>query len=149
MRFLLCSIAMVAAIIAAPSVSTADSGMLVGKWRGSYSCLQGHTGLQLTFGEGDEAAIAGEFAFFPLQDNPDVPTGRFAVSATYNERSRGVAVKGVRWIKQPTNYRMVDLTGTLSEDGKHIDGKVEFTGCTSFHVTREGGARQSTKAKGS
>jgi hypothetical protein len=147
MKHFLSSLVVVLASLITASLAAADSSVLVGKWRGSYSCLQGHTGLQLTFGEGDGAAIAGEFAFFALEDNPDVPTGRFAVSATYNEESRSVAVKGVRWIKQPTNYRMVDLTGTLSEDGKHIDGKVEFKGCTSFHVTREGGAR-TTKAKG-
>jgi hypothetical protein len=58
-------------------------------------------------------------------------------------------VKGVRWIEQPENYLMVDLSGTLSDDGRSIDGKLEFTGCTSFHVTLEGNARRSTKAKGS
>lgn len=147
-RFLTLLVVVLASLAAAP-FAAADSSVLVGKWRGSYSCLQGHTGLVLTFSEEADGTVSGEFYFFPLEDNPRVPDGRFAVSGTYNAKSRSVTVKGVRWIKQPTNYRMVDLTGTLSEDGKHIDGKVEFSGCTSFRVMREGGAGPSTKVKGS
>ena len=58
-------------------------------------------------------------------------------------------MKGVAWIDRPTNYGMVDLHGTLAEDGSAIDGKVEFSGCTSFHVALEGTAHQPTKHKGS
>jgi hypothetical protein len=43
---------------------------------------------------------------------------------------------------------MVDLSGKLSSDGRSIDGKVEYDGCTSFHVTLEGSPRPNTKAKG-
>jgi hypothetical protein len=125
----------------------ADASVLVGKWRGSYSCLQGHTGLLLTFDEEVGEAVSGEFSFFALDDNPDVPKGRFAVSGTYSTESGSVAVVGVRWIEQPRNYLMVNLIGKLSDDGRQIDGKVEFTGCTSFHVAREGGFRPVAKTR--
>lgn len=67
-------------------------------------------GLQLTFDDGDAAAIGGEFAFFALENNPDVPNGRFAVSATYSEKSRSVEVKGVRWIEQGGVHRLHQLS---------------------------------------
>ena len=138
------------AMLGATPLAAADSAAtLVGKWRGSYSCLQGHTGLLLTIEGAVGAEFTGEFAFFPLDDNPKVPKGRFAVAGTFNSTLGSVAVKGVRWIEQPSGYLMVDLSGRLSDDGRSIDGKVEFSGCTSFHVTREGDARPTTKAKGS
>ena len=138
------------AIVCASPLSAAEStATLLGKWRGSYSCLQGHTGLLLTIEDAVGDVFTGEFAFFPLAENPKVPKGRFAVAGIFNSASGGVAVKGVYWIEQPNNYVMVDLSGTLSSDGRSIDGQVEFTGCTSFHVTLEEGAHRSTKAKGS
>jgi hypothetical protein len=120
---------------------------LTGKWRGSYSCLQGHTGLLLTIENSVGGVFTGEFAFYPLEDNPKVSKGRFAIAGTFNSQSGAVAVKGVRWIEQPPNYLMVDLSGTLSGDGRSIDGKVEFSGCTSFHVMLDGTARPSAKVK--
>ena len=140
---------LIAMLGTAPLAAADSAATLVGKWRGSYSCLQGHTGLLLTIEDAAGAEFAGEFAFFPLDDNPKVPKGRFAVAGTFSSTSGSVAVKGVRWIEQPTNYLMVDLSGRLSDDGRSIDGKVEFSGCTSFHVMREGDARPTTKAKGS
>ena len=147
MKSLLTSLVLGLATFVAPSLSAADPSVLIGKWRGSYSCLQGHTGLLLTFDEEVGDAVSGEFSFFALDDNPDVPRGRFAVSATFNTESRSVTVKGVRWIEQPRNYLMVNLIGKLSDDGRQIEGKVEFSGCTSFRVAREGGARPETKTK--
>jgi hypothetical protein len=140
---------LIAMLGATPLAAAESATTLVGKWRGSYSCLQGHTGLLLTIGDAVGAKFSGEFAFFPLDDNPKVPKGRFAVAGAFNSTLSSVEVKGVRWIEQPSGYLMVDLSGTLSDDGRSIDGKVEFSGCTSFHVTREGDARPTTKAKGS
>jgi len=139
----------IAILCAYPLPAAESAPTLLGKWRGSYTCLQGRTGLLLTIEEAVGAVFTGEFAFFPLPENPKVPKGRFAIAGTFNATSGRVAAKGVRWIEQPSNYLMVDLSGTLSDDGRSIDGKLEFTGCTSFHVTLEGEARRSTKAKGS
>ena len=139
----------IAMLCASPLPAAESAPTLLGKWRGSYTCLQGRTGLLLAIDDAVGGVFTGEFAFFPLPENPKVPKGRFAIAGTFNSKSRGVAVKGVRWIEQPENYLMVDLSGTLSDDGRSIDGKLEFTGCTSFHVTREGDARRSTKPKGS
>lgn len=146
MKYLVASLPIVATLLA-PFPAMADASVLVGKWRGSYSCLQGHTGLLLTFDEEVGEAVSGEFSFFALDDNPDVPKGRLAVSGTYSAESGSVAVVGVRWIEQPRNYLMVNLIGKLSDDGRQIDGKVEFTGCTSFHVAREGGFRPVAKTR--
>jgi len=120
---------------------------LVGKWRGSYTCRQGHTGLLLTVSESKDLAFAGEFAFYPAADNPRVPKGRYAITGNFNPQTFRIDIKGEHWIEQPTNYLMVDLHGVLSEDGSAIDGKVEFSGCTSFHLALEGAPRHAPKPK--
>jgi hypothetical protein len=146
MRRTASSLLFLIAILCSSSFAQAAT-TLTGKWRGSYSCLQGHTGLLLTIEDSVGGVFSGEFAFFPLDDNPKVPKGRFAIAGIFNSQSGAVAMKGVHWIEQPPNYLMVDLSGTLSDDGRSIDGKIEFSGCTSFHVTIEGIAPPSTKVK--
>ena len=47
-------------------------------------------------------------------------------------------MKGVRWIDQPVNYLMVDLSGKLSDDGRSIDGKVEFIRLHEFSRDAQG-----------
>jgi hypothetical protein len=139
-----------ALLFAAPSSAAGPAAALVGNWRGSYSCNQGHTGLLLTIAESADLTFKGEFAFFPLPDNPRVPKGRFAIEGSFNPKSGRVDIKGAKWIEQPTNYRMVDLHGVVSDDGSAIDGKVEFTGCSGFHVALQGGAmHRPTKPKDS
>jgi hypothetical protein len=138
-----------ASLIAAPASAAGPASALIGEWKGSYACLQGHTGLILTIAESADTAFKGEFAFFPLPDNPRVPKGRFAIEGTFNPKTSRVDIKGVKWMEQPTNYRMVDLHGVVSDDGSAIDGKVEFTGCSGFHVALQGKARQPTKPKDS
>jgi hypothetical protein len=136
-------------VVAAAPASSQPTMTLTGKWRGSYSCLQGHTGLLITIEGPVGGVFTGEFSFFALDDNPKVPKGRFAIAGTYNPESGSVSMNGQHWIEQPPNYVMVDLSGKLSSDGRSIDGKVEYEGCTSFHVTLEGSPGPSTKAKGS
>jgi hypothetical protein len=139
-----------ASFLATPLSAAGPAVALVGEWKGSYSCLQGHTGLLLTIAQSDDTSFKGEFAFFPLPDNPRVPKGRFAIEGSLNPKSGRVDIKGAKWIEQPTNYRMVDLHGIVSDDGSAIDGKVEFTGCSGFHVALQGGAgRRPTNPKDS
>ncbi len=124
--------------LAPASAETAEP--LLGKWRGQYTCLQGDTGLLLTIDAAEGLVFAGEFAFFALPSNPGVPSGRFTVEGLFDPSLGSVAIKGVRWVEQPPNYAMVDVVGRLSKDGRTITGKIVFTGCTEFHLTREGQA---------
>lgn len=134
-----------AAGLAAGSAAAADSSAIVGKWRGSYTCMQGNTGLLLTVARTDGGTLSGEFAFFAVAGNPGVPDGRFVVDVSFSPGSGHVEFKAVEWIERPNDYLMVDLAGQLSEDGRRIDGKVQYSGCADFHVAREGGAVQGKK----
>ena len=127
-----------------------NAAALVGRWHGSYLCGQGRTGLQLLISKADGLAFQGEFAFHALPENPDVPSGRFAIEGTFDATTQGVQVKGARWLEQPTGYEMVDLSGTLSADERTIAGTVDFTSCSDFRVTLEGkqGVPGRTKAVG-
>jgi len=131
-------LAVAAAFSSAVAVAAEDASALIGRWHGSYSCNQGRTGLQLLITKADGLAFEGEFAFHALPENPDVPSGRFAVQGALDIASDGVTIDGMRWLEQPPGYQMVNLSGTLSADGRTIAGTVDFTGCSDFHVTVEG-----------
>jgi hypothetical protein len=140
MAKLLIAACLATAAILSPAATLAadDAAALVGRWHGSYSCNQGRTGLQLLITKADGLAFEGEFAFHALPENPDVPTGRFAVQGALDIASDRVTIDGLRWLEQPSGYQMVNLSGTLSADGRTIAGTVEFTGCGDFRVTLEG-----------
>jgi hypothetical protein len=52
---------------------------LVGNWKGSYVCPQGHTGLTLAIDRQSGAKFSGTFHFYPLPDNILVPDGCFTI----------------------------------------------------------------------
>ena len=47
----------------------------VGTWIGTYRCGQGQTGLRLVVTGDDPDSLAAAFRFFPVADNPGVPSG--------------------------------------------------------------------------
>ena len=115
-----------------------NASALVGRWHGFYLCGQGRTGLQLLISKADGLAFQGEFAFQAMPENPDVPSGRFAIEGTFDAATQGVQVKGARWLEQPSGYEMVGLSGTLSADARTIADTIDFTSCSDFRVTLEG-----------
>jgi len=137
----------VAPLLAAGAAAAETADALIGKWRGSYGCIQGDTGLLITITAVDGLSFEGEFSFYAVPDNPSVPSGRFAITGTYHPRSRGVEIEGARWLQRPNGYSMVGLSGTLSEDQRMIAGKVLYSGCAGFHVTREGDTRPAKNSK--
>ena len=138
MKKLACAFVIAGAAMAASFARAEDAAALAGEWRGSYSCAQGRTGLVLTIGPAEGLGFTGEFYFYPLDRNPGVPDGRFAIEGSWEPASRRVEIRGVAWIEQPTNYALVDLSGTLSADGRVIDGTVDHPSCMAFRVQLEG-----------
>lgn len=110
----------------------------VGTWEGAYGCTQGVTGLRLTIEPGPEDTVTAVYEFRAVPENPDVPSGSFAMEGTYHDRR--LTLEGVEWIDQPSGYLMVDLEfipelgidplrmyGTVGADG--------LSGCTVFTLS--------------
>ena len=81
-------------------------------------------------------SLSAVFQFFPLAENPGVPSGRF--SMTGSRSGRDVGLRQSAWIDRPPGYAMVDLVGELSDDGETFAGTVQAAtpGCTTFSLTR-------------
>ncbi len=124
------------ALLAAPGTAAAQGNGIAGVWRGSYTCLQGVTGLTLRIaGNGD--SLTALFEFFADARNPGVPSGAFTMTGRYEAKSRAVSLRQERWVDQPAGYIMIDLDGTLSADGGTLSGRVAHESCTTFALARD------------
>jgi len=115
--------------------------LLSAPWHGSYVCNQGLTRLRLTLRPlpgGSERRMEAEFAFSADPDNPQVPTGSFRMTGTWDPTTRALSLKPENWIDQPVDpsYRMVSLEGKvfLGDGQAMIRGRVATYGCEDFAV---------------
>ncbi|MBC7795504.1 MAG: caspase family protein [Pyrinomonadaceae bacterium] len=100
-----------------------------GEYVGEYSCGQGLTGLTIDIEESN-GKVKADFKFYPLVSNPKAQSGEFLYEGTYDANSKAMKLKGVRWIKQPANYFMVDLKGKFDLPTKSFIGEVLSPDCT-------------------
>ncbi|MDK1476696.1 serine/threonine-protein kinase [Streptomyces sp. 549] len=123
---------------AEPRPSSGTSVLAVaGTWQGTYECLQGTTGLQLTVGPGTDGQVHAVFSFFPVPSNPGVASGSFVMVGTWED---GVLrLFGDRWIQQPAGYEMGDLAARYDPAApRRLQGRAIGPGCTTFTTTRSG-----------
>jgi murein DD-endopeptidase MepM/ murein hydrolase activator NlpD len=114
-----------------------QAAILAGTWVGTYSCIQGETGLRLIIRAGSGNSLQAEFVFYPIPTNPTVPSGSFAMTGSYSDAN--VALKQDHWINQPAGYLMVDLSGKLlTSTVPSLVGTVSGSvpGCTNFSVQK-------------
>ena len=118
--------------------SNLDATALTGKWRGTYTCAQGLTGLTLSI-TGDASGTAEAiFMFYAVPQNPDVPNGSFQMRGVYgSNRSLVFTADESDWIENP-GYVTVDLNGTVSANLTTYSGDVSgASSCTTFSLTKE------------
>jgi hypothetical protein len=123
----------------APQAETAPVGpaAIGGTWTGTYTCLQGRTGLTLTIDEASPERVRATFHFYADPSNPAVPSGCFSQTGRYDPASRRLTLAGGRWIVRPRDYETVGLTGTLDSAGAVLAGRVtQAEGCTTFRLER-------------
>ncbi|MFF2087454.1 hypothetical protein ACFVVM_27080 [Nocardia sp. NPDC058176] len=119
------------------AVPADDRGVLndwrspAGTWVGSYQCAQGATGLTLTV----QPQVMAEFEFYPLPENPAVPSGRFTMR--WQVESGRIVFRQSSWIDRPGSYLMVDLVVERTESPTTLSGKVIADGCTTFSLTKD------------
>jgi hypothetical protein len=128
----------VAAALLVGLVATAPAAAqdgLRGTWRGSYACAQGETALALSLEPRKDGSIAALFHFEAVPDNPDVPTGCFAMEGRFSAATGELALAPARWLSRPAGYVMVGLVGQVTPEGVFA-GAVRGPGCTGFRVER-------------
>jgi predicted aspartyl protease len=85
-------------------------------WQGSYSCLQGETGVTLTMTVTGEHSLDAVFEFRPTPRNPSVPAGSFMLQGDPAAPDGLLNLRPFRWISRPPGYGMVGLQGSISGD---------------------------------
>lgn len=101
-------------------------------WRGTYSCGQGDTGLEVTLRRLGQGRLEGTLSFFPLPANPGVPRGCYRVTGQA-DATGSVELRGGQWVRQPPGYHTVDLSGRIGADDG-ISGQVIGGSCSQFQL---------------
>ncbi|MCX5410421.1 serine/threonine-protein kinase [Streptomyces sp. NBC_00059] len=120
---------------------TKEVSPVEGEWRGTYRCGQGETGLTLTITDTD-GALTATFDFYPIDSNPDVPRGSFAMRGT--RVGTRMDLYGDHWIARPEDYLMVGLSAEFAGGSPQaLVGPVTDTdgapsdSCAAFSVERQ------------
>ncbi|MBK1789302.1 hypothetical protein [Prauserella cavernicola] len=119
----------------APDTSSIDLAQLPGIWRGTYTCSQGETGIELEISEPEGDSVPAVFSFFPVEGGPPTETGSFSVIGS--ETDGQFVFRQDAWISQPEGFVMVDL-GVASVQDDTMTGRVGGPSCSDFSVTKQG-----------
>lgn len=104
-------------------------------WRGAYTCGQGRTGVEVTMRPLGQGRLQGTFAFYPMQDNPTVPSGCFNITAQADRATQSIRTRAGSWVRQPPGYSTVDLEGRMDANGNWRGRVVGAAGnCTTFDL---------------
>lgn len=99
-------------------------------WLGDYTCAQGRTAVTLRITRVSGNTVSAIFDFRV----PSGPTGKFAMSGTYEPSSRHLRLEPGAWIVRPDGYMTVPVDATVSADGKSYRGTIDTQGCSDFFV---------------
>lgn len=80
--------------------------------------------------------ITAIFHFYATSQNPEVPTGTYAMEGTFNNETGELRLGGVSWINRPPGYDMVPLNGEIAPNAVEFTGRIEFHGCEQFTLRR-------------
>jgi hypothetical protein len=103
-------------------------------WRGSYTCRQGPTELELRI-----VAVNGDLiddALFDF-DYASRSVGSFHLSGRFEPESSRVILDAGAWVTRPGGgWNTVDMDGTVDASGTVYEGKIVSAGCGAFRLTR-------------
>lgn len=126
---------LLAGLVATLPASAQDR--LAGRWRGTYYCAQGLTGVTLTI-RGDDARAEALFHFYPVEENPDVPVGCYSMFGNVDTATGAINLESDEslWILRPPGYVTVNFRGRFAGGRHRIVGRVEGPGCSTFTMRR-------------
>jgi CARDB len=130
------AVMVIGALFATGTPVSAEERSPAGTWVGTYTCRQGLTGLRLDIAVGEGNSLDATFAFYAIDSNPDVPSGKFTMRGTYSDA--GIELIQDTWVRHPAGYEMVDLrSGPFADGDTSLAGKVITDGCTTFSLERD------------
>ncbi len=97
-----------------------DYADILKTYSGTYMSSWGVTCLDLSIlsCNEDTGDVQAEFYFYPHEHNPDIKTGRFIMMGKvvyeYPDGSVKIALKGYKWIEQPSSSTMIDFYITIN-----------------------------------
>jgi tetratricopeptide (TPR) repeat protein len=115
---------------------SANTQSIQGIWKGNYVCAQGLTGLTLLI-EGDEPSqLTARFMFYAVPENPGVPSGELGMIGKFDPSVRRLDLRPEKWIRRPSGYATVGLSGTIDPKAQTFTGRLPVTGCQTFELSR-------------
>ena len=102
---------------------------LLGDWRGSYTCAQGETALELHVSRVNPNVAA----VFVFSHGGSGAQGSYSMFGNADP-SGDVALRPNEWIDRPPNYIMVGMRGTVR--GDVFRGKMQHASCGDFELHR-------------
>lgn len=135
---ILCLVLLVAAPMTLMLMSQRSGGAMAatGTWRGTYTCGQGTTGVEVTLQQSAGEGLEGTFAFFPTESNPGVARGCFRVTTPTDGADGSLQTRAGEWVRQPSGYVSVDLSGRLSGGDSWSGQVIGGAQCTGFELRR-------------
>ncbi len=110
----------------------------VGEWVGTYSCMQGATGVTLSITSLRNDRFEGTFRFYPTPRSPDVAAGAYKVSGDYDPASRRILINPGAWITHPSHYYNTVMMGSFDPVAMTFRGYFQgISGCTSIEARYE------------
>jgi hypothetical protein len=122
-----------------------DYDRLIGVWKGRYRCGQGLTGVTVTLHDKAADGPSGIFEFYPIPENPDIPSGSYTVHAAYDPATGALRLEPLRWISMPPGYELAAFDGVVESRGAEYRGRVEHPACADFSLTRVEGRGEARK----
>lgn len=130
------AVIVIGVLFATGTAASAKERSPAGTWVGTYTCRQGLTGLRLDIAAAEGNSLTATFAFYAIDSNPDVPSGKFTMRGTYSDA--GIELIQETWVQQPAGYEMVDLrSGPFANGDTSLAGEVMTDGCTTFSLDRD------------
>lgn len=80
--------------------------------------------------------VFAEFNFHSIAGNPAIPSGTYLMQGFYDEKDGSLKLGGVSWIKRPTGYDMVPLSGKIDKNYTSFTGRIDSPGCRTFTLKR-------------
>ncbi len=117
------------------SIAKAQSKLPVGIWKGIYFCSQGETGLTLEihkYGNNSKTEFYGTFEFYPNSSTSNARYGKYSVKGKIVGNK--IEIYPNEWIINPVNYKMVGLSGKLSENNQRFKGSITEPDCGIFNL---------------
>ncbi len=122
------------------TVHTPDAvarGTPIGAWRGTYTCLQGLTALDLSIRQAGHGRLKAVFRFGPLPSNPSTPTGCYVLAGTIDSASRHIVLRPRTWLDHPPGFVMVGMEGDLDSSTVLRGRIVDNPFCSTFNLKRD------------